>query len=110
MNGKKPSSILYGVTEKPPLWITLLQGLQHACNSSILLILPVMLVRAIGGATEQASFLVSMSMMAGGIGVMAQALNRGPVGSGYLCPQLCGPAYLSSSMLAAKTGGFLCWV
>lgn len=105
MGAKKPSSILYGVTEKPPLWITLLQGFQHACNSAILLILPVMIVRTIGGTTEQAAFLVSMSMMAGGIGVMVQALHKGPVGSGYLCPQLCGPAYLSASMLAAKTGG-----
>jgi len=105
MSAMKPSSILYGVSEKPPLWITLLQGLQHVCSSSILLILPVMTVRAIGGTTEQAAFLVSMSMVAGGIGVMAQALHKGPVGSGYLCPQLCGPAYLSASMLAAKTGG-----
>ena len=105
MSLKKPSSLLYGVIEKPPLWMTLLQGFQHACNSAILLIFPVMIIRTIGGTTEQAAFLVSMSMMAGGIGVMAQALNKGPVGSGYLCPQICGPAYLSASMLAAKTGG-----
>ena len=64
-----------------------------------------MIMRAIGGTTEQTSFLVSMSMVAGGIGVMTQALPKGMVGSGYLCPQLCGPSFLSASILAVKTGG-----
>jgi xanthine permease XanP len=44
-------------------------------------------------------------MIAGGIGVIAQAQRRGPVGSGYLCPQVCGPSYLWASILAAKSGG-----
>jgi xanthine permease XanP len=105
MSAKKPSSILYGVSERPPLWITMLQGLQHVCNYAITLIFPVMIIRVMGGTTEQAAFLVSMSMLAGGIGVMAQALQKGPVGSGYLCPQVCGPSFLSGSILAAKTGG-----
>jgi len=105
MSAKKPSSLLYGVMDRPPFWITLLQALQHVCNYAISLIFPVMIVRVMGGTTEQATFLVSMSMAAGGIGVMAQALRKGPVGSGYLCPQVCGPSFLSASILAAKTGG-----
>jgi NCS2 family nucleobase:cation symporter-2 len=58
-----------------------------------------------GGTHLEASSLVSMSMMAGGVGAILQALKRGPVGSGCLCPQVCGPSFLSASLLAAQTGG-----
>jgi NCS2 family nucleobase:cation symporter-2 len=105
MGSNKPASLLYGLDDKPPIWITLLQGLQHVGNYAASLVFPVLIVRAIGGTTEQASFIVSMSMLAGGIGVIMQAFRKGPVGSGYLCPQVCGPSFLSASILAAKTGG-----
>ena len=44
-------------------------------------------------------------MFAGGIGVIIQALRKGPVGSGFLCPTVCGPSFLAASMLCAKVGG-----
>ena len=102
---KKPSNIIYGVFERPPFWISLIQGVQHICVYAISLTFPVLIARAIGATIEQATFLVSMSMIAGGIGAIVQALPRGPVGSGYLCPQVCGPSFLTASILAAKTGG-----
>jgi NCS2 family nucleobase:cation symporter-2 len=105
MDKKKPSNIIYGVSENPPFWITLGQGFQHVCTYAIALMFPVIIVRAIGGSVREASFVVSMSMIAGGIGAIVQAFSRGPVGSGYLCPQLCGPSFLTASILAAKTGG-----
>ena len=40
-----------------------------------------------------------------GVGTILQATNRFGVGSGYLCPQLLGPAFLPASLLAVKTGG-----
>ncbi|MFO7727620.1 MAG: solute carrier family 23 protein [Desulfonatronovibrio sp.] len=101
----KPSNLVYSVTERPPLWIAFLSSFQHLCVFAISFIFPVMIVRSIGGSTIEASFLVSMSMIAGGIGVMVQAFSRGPLGSGYLCPQVCGPSFLVASILAAKTGG-----
>jgi xanthine permease XanP len=101
----KPSNLLYGVDDIPPLWTTLLLGLQHVGVVTITLILPVVVIKEGGLGLEQATRLVSISMIAAGIGVVAQAQRRGPVGSGYLCPQLCGPSYLSASILAVKTGG-----
>jgi xanthine permease XanP len=65
----------------------------------------VVIVRAVGGTAEQAAFMVSMSMLASGIGTILQALHRRGIGSGYLCPSVCGPSYLSASLLAVKTGG-----
>lgn len=101
----KPANLIYGVDEKPPLPITTFLGFQHICIIAISLIFPVVIIREIGGTTEQTVHLLSMSMIAGGIGVIIQALKRGPVGSGYFCPQVCGPSFLAASILAAKTGG-----
>jgi xanthine permease XanP len=102
---QKPSNLLYGVEDTPPVRRTVLLGLQHVFVMSVTLILPVLIVQAMGGTPAQAQHMVRMSLIAGGLGTLLQALHRGPVGSGYLCPQLSGPAYLSTSLLAAKTGG-----
>jgi len=101
----KPASLLYGLDDKPPVLITILLGLQHVSIIAIGLVFPVILVRHIGGSEEQARFMVSMSMLAGGVGVIVQSLRRGPVGSGFLIPAVCGPSFLSASLLCVKTGG-----
>ena len=49
--------------------------------------------------------MIQMSMIAGGLGTILQAVKKGPAGSGYLCPQICGPSFLSASILAGKTAG-----
>jgi xanthine permease XanP len=102
---KKPPELTYGVDDDPPLTTNLLLGLQHVFIISISLIFPVVVVRSIGGTPQQAEFMVSMSMLAAGIGTMLQALNRRGMGSGYLCPSVCGPSYLSASLMAASAGG-----
>ncbi len=99
----RPSNIRYGLLDKIPPSIGLFLGLQHVSVIAIAFVFPVMLVREIGGTTEQAAFMVSMSMLAGAAGVLVQALPR--FGSGYLCPQVCGPSFLATSLLAANLGG-----
>lgn len=101
----KPDNLIYGVDDHPPVWASLVLGLQHLSTVAIALIFPVVLIRAVGGSEETARVLVSMSVLAAGIGVILQALTKGPVGSGYLCPQVCGPSYMSASLLAVQTGG-----
>ena len=102
---KKPPELVYGVEDKPPLPTCLLLGLQHIFIITIALIFPVVIVRSIGGTPEQAEFFVSMSLLAGGVGTILQALKKKGIGSGYLCPSVCGPSYLPASLLAAQTGG-----
>ncbi len=101
----KPSNLIYGLEDSPNVTISLLLGLQHTCLCMIGLVFPVLVVRAMGGSTQDATFIASMSLLAGGVGVILQSLSKGPVGSGYLCPQLSGPSFLTASVLAAKTGG-----
>ena len=101
----KPSNLIYGVDEKPPAGSTFLLGLQHTFVMSSTLILPVVIVSEIGGTLDQVQSVVSYSMIAAGLATILQAFRRGPVGSGYLCPHLVGPSYLSASIQAAWLGG-----
>jgi len=101
----KPSNLIYGVDDKPKHFVTFFLGFQHVCIFSIALIFPVIIIRKMGGTEMMAAQLVSISMLAAGIGTIVQAFSKGPVGSGYLCPQVNGPSFLSASILAAKTGG-----
>lgn len=102
---EKPANLIYGVDEKPPVVAMWLLGLQHLCIFSISLIFPVVIVRGMGGTAAQADFMIEMSLLAAGVGAILQALKKGPVGSGYLCPQVCGPSFLTASITAGNMGG-----
>ncbi|MCD6292348.1 MAG: purine/pyrimidine permease [Deltaproteobacteria bacterium] len=102
---QKPANLIYGLEDQPPLAITFFLALQHISVIVIGFLFPVIIVREIGGSMHDSVRFVSASMLAGGIGVIVQSLKKGPAGSGFLCPEVCGPSYLAASMLAAKTGG-----
>jgi NCS2 family nucleobase:cation symporter-2 len=102
---RKPTNLIYGVDDDPPLATTLLLGFQHIFILSIAFVFPVVIVSEIGGRPEDAQVLISMAMLATGLSTALQALNRGPIGSGYLCPLLNGPAFVPASLLAGKEGG-----
>lgn len=101
----KPSNLIYGLEDRPSTAVGTLLGLQHVSIIAIAFVFPVLLVRETGGTAMEAAFMVSMSMLAGAVAVVVQGLKRGPAGSGYLCPSVCGPSFLSASMLAAQAGG-----
>ena len=102
---RKPANLIYGVDDTPSPSVVLVLGLQHLVVVSGASVFAVAIIRGIGGTTEQAELLVQVSLLVAGIGTILQALRNGPVGSGYLCPHVCGPSYLPASLLAAKTGG-----
>jgi NCS2 family nucleobase:cation symporter-2 len=104
---KKPVFLTYGLEDKPPLMTALMLGLQHVCILFIALIFPVLVIKQLGNAVDPvtARAFVSLSMISGGLTTIIQALPKGPVGSGYLCPAVAGPAYLSASLSAAAKGG-----
>ena len=101
----KPSNLIYGVNDKPQWKIAFILGLQHVFTMSSCLFIPVLIAHEIGGSFEVVQSLVCFSMIASGLGTILQSINRGPIGSGYLCPHLNGPSYLSVSIQAAGVGG-----
>jgi xanthine permease XanP len=102
---RKPANLLYGVDDRPPWVVLAFLSAQHVFVMSSTLVLAVVLVTEIGSSPEQAHATVAMTMMACGLGTVLQALRWRGIGSGYLCPNLCGPNFFASSMGAAWLGG-----
>jgi xanthine permease XanP len=102
---KRPENLIYGVDERPPLPVLLLLAMQHLFLMSSTLVLPVVLVREIGGSFDQVRAVVSLTMIACGTGTILQATRWGILGSGFLCPNLAGPNFFAASMEAAWLGG-----
>ncbi len=98
--------IIYGVNDIPPWKDLLLLSFQQMLLLFTAATFPAMLVREVGGSLEESSSMVALTMIAAGIGSVIQASRTRWFGSGYLCPNVCGPSYLSVSMQAAWTGGF----
>ncbi len=102
---RKPADLLYGVDDRPPLAVTLLNALQHAGVINNIQIYPLVVFRSAGADTETITALLAVGFCALGIATFLQALRRGPVGSGFMCPATFTATYLAPSVLAAKTGG-----
>ena len=102
----KPATLIYGVNDPVPPSSLLPLVVQQVIMLSVDLIFPVLVVAAIGGPIELARNVVSLMMIAMGIGTILQALGKGPVGSGYFCAQETGSAYFPISIMAVQTGGF----
>ena len=101
----KPQDLIYGLDDKPPLADLLIIGCQHIFLMSSTLVLPIVLITEIGGTFVEVRSVIALTMIACGIGTIVQALRWRFVGSGFLCPNLCGPNFFTASMDAAWLGG-----
>lgn len=101
----KPAGLIYGVDDHvPPVELAFL-AVQHIFLMSSSIVLPVVLVSEIGGSFQDVQAVVALTMIACGIGTILQALRLPGLGSGFLCPNLCGPNFFAASMSAAWLGG-----
>ncbi len=95
----------YSVNEVPPLGHLLLSAFQHVLLMVVAIGIPIIFAGQLNETPGFTASLVTFSMLASGIGSIIQALRLPYLGSGYLCPNLCGPSYLSLSLSAAWIGG-----
>jgi xanthine permease XanP len=102
---KKPANLLYGLDDRPPVRICIILAIQHIFFLTSGLIVVTIVMRGLGCAPELIANVVSMSMIAGGLATILQALKKGPVGSGFMCAEGTDPSFLSVSVLAGATGG-----
>lgn len=104
---EKSSKILYDVNEKPPLWLTLVMGLQHVLLIySSIVFLPVIIGRAAGAPLDHILFASFAAGVASGLVTLIQVLRIGPVGTGYTLFMGSSAAYLAGSIATLKAGGF----
>jgi NCS2 family nucleobase:cation symporter-2 len=101
----KPRDLIYGLEDKPPLADLLILGCQHIFLMSSTLVLPIVLVTEIGGTFDEVRSVIALTMIACGVGTIVQSLRCRFIGSGFVCPNLCGPNFFTASMEAAWMGG-----
>ena len=95
----------YSVNQVPPPWHLIISSFQHIILMVMSLNLPIFLAGQISEGSDLAASLIAFSMIASGFGSIIQSVGIPFIGSGYLCPNLCGPSYLSVSLSAAWAGG-----
>ena len=102
---KKPEDIKYWVDDRPPASVTFFAALQQFSLLGSIMTLPLVFGRSLGlGQTEQIN-LVALTMIAAGIGVILQTLNRGGVGTGLFVPMHTSSAAFPAMAAAASIGG-----
>lgn len=72
---KKPSNLLYGVDDRPPLHISVILALQHIIFLTASLIFVTMVMRQIGCDPALIQNVICMSTIVGGLATILQALN-----------------------------------
>ena len=102
---KKPANLAYGVDESPPAIVTALNAVQHVALIAAYLVYPLLVFRSAQLPTPLVANLLSVGFFVLGIGTLLQALPRGPVGSGYLCPTTFTATFIGPSLSAMKVGG-----
>lgn len=102
---EQTKNLIYGVEDKPPLLTSLFLVIQHIVLMSSMLVLPTVLISEIGGTFEQVRSVVGLTMIASGIGTILQAIRCRFLGSGFLCPTLCGTNFFLASLDATWLGG-----
>ncbi|MGA2735281.1 MAG: solute carrier family 23 protein [Syntrophobacteraceae bacterium] len=102
---KRPANLLYAVNEVPPVGISLILAVQHIFFLAGGLMIVTIIMHEVGSPPDLIQSIISMSMIAGGLASILQALGRGPIGSGYLCTEGIDPTFISSSILAGSAGG-----
>ena len=102
---KENKAFEYSVNDVPPIGHLFASSIQHVMLMIMSLGLPILLANQLNGSAEFAASLISFSMLAAGLGSIVQSVGLPFIGSGYLCPNLCGPSYFSLSLSAAWVGG-----
>jgi xanthine permease XanP len=105
MTARRPASLVYAVDDRPPVWFSILSGLQHVSLNTMWLAYPLLVVRESGAPVATAVSFVSMCLIMLGVGTALQAIPRGPLGSGFLAPGGFSGIYIGPALIAVKLGG-----
>jgi len=105
MANNNKENLIYTVDEVPPFHHLLVSSFQHILLMFVSLALPIIFAAQINASAQFAATLISLSMIAAGLGSIIQSVGLPFIGSKYLCPNVCGPSYMSLSLSAAWIGG-----
>mgnify|MGYP003324332015 FL=1 len=109
MESVKQSELVYELEDKPPFFESLLAAIQHLLASFVAIITPTLVIGGILGLETEIPYLISMALIASGLGTFIQAYQPLGIGAGMLCVQGTSftflGAILSAGFLAKNAGG-----
>jgi xanthine permease XanP len=101
-----PADLIYGLDAKPPLRLSILVALQHVLAVFVGIVTPPTLIaRILQLPSADGAFLVSMALLASGIGTILQTKRLGPVGSGLLSIQ--GTSFVFVAPIVSLAGAIM---
>lgn len=102
----KPRRAFYPVEAKLSVGQILLFGIQHVLAMFIGIVTPPLVVSsALGLSVEDTGYLVSMALLASGVGTLVQIHGIGPVGARMLSVQGTSFTFVPVAIAAGKVGG-----
>ncbi len=108
-NLKAPTSLTYGLEDRPPLLVALAAALQLIALVALLALNVLLVGREAGLGQAALGDLVRASFLAIGIGTVLQAQRWGgrrfSFGSGFLCASSISSVFVPPAILAARAGG-----
>jgi xanthine permease XanP len=109
MSSKTPSELIYRLDDKPPILESFFAAIQHLLASFVGIVTPTLIIGSVLGLQEQLPYLISMALIASGIGTFVQAYKPFGIGAGMLCVQGTSFAFLgailSAGFIARDAGG-----
>src|SRR5690606_21357678 len=105
ISARSPRTLLYGRLDVPPPATLFVLALQHTALVTIFLIVAVTVARLADLNVEAGRNFLSLTMVAGGLGTILQALAWRGVGSGYLVPSTTTTIILPATGAALAVGG-----
>jgi xanthine permease XanP len=108
MSNETPSELIYQLDDKPPFLESLFAAIQHLLAAFVGIVTPSLIIGNILGLEEQLPYLISMALIASGIGTFVQAYKPFGIGAGMLCIQGTSFAFLGAILSAgfmARDGG-----
>ena len=100
MNNGRPSELIYRLNDKPPFLESLFAAIQHLLASFVGIVTPTLIIGNILGLQDQLPYLISMALIASGIGTFVQAYKPFGIGAGMLCVQGTSFAFLGAILSA----------
>ncbi len=100
MSSEASSELIYRLDDRPPVLESIFAAIQHLLASFVGIVTPTLIIGNILGLQEQLPYLISMALIASGIGTFVQAYKPFGVGAGMLCVQGTSFAFLGAILSA----------
>ena len=100
MADNQPTELIYRLEDRPPVMEAFFAALQHLLASFVGIVTPSLIIGNTLGLEDEVPYLISMALLASGIGTFIQAYRPLGIGAGMLCVQGTSFAFLGAILAA----------